>query len=66
VTSDLRREVDENCALQGCFAASSGDMSRVRTQPWNISTRLPNVLSVGYVLVEHDAASATFRNREMP
>jgi hypothetical protein len=42
------------------------DVSCVCTQPWNISTRLSNVLYVGYVLVEYDAESATFRNREMP
>jgi len=41
------------------------DVSCVCTQPWNISPRLPDVLYVGYVLVEYDAEFATFRNREM-
>jgi hypothetical protein len=32
---------------------------------WNISTRLSNFFYIGYVLVEYDAESATFRNGVM-
>jgi hypothetical protein len=50
VTAGFRREVDENCALLGCYAASSGNS--LPTFRDNLSVPSSRVKNLGHVTLE--------------